>query len=560
LAVSLFQSHNVRTSSIRSLDMSYQRAALRLAVFSFMLVASSFLGLAQDRAKSQDPMDKPRNVKPELKKAYKDWLEKDVTYVITDEERKAFKKLATDDERERFIEEFWRRRDPDPDTDENEFKEEYYERIAYANEHFSSGIPGWKSDRGRIWIMYGKPDERETHPMGGSYDRPSYEGGGNTSTYPFETWFYRYLAGVGSGVEIEFVDPTGSGEYRIARNPNEKDALLNIPGAGLTLSEQLGLSNKGDRIAGLGAPGQQSYQREQDSPFSRLQLLTDLSRPPQVKFNDLASAVNTGVIEENPLNFDFRVDFFRQSDERVITALTIQTENKELTFTDSGGLQQARMNIFGRITSVAGRRAGIFEDPVITTATTQELTDAKNRKSAYQKAVALAPGTYKVDVIVRDVTSGATGVKHIGFTVPRYDPQKLSTSTLVLASKLENLIDQPAVGQFVIGQTKVIPNVSGTYQKGQPVGVYLQVYNAGIDQTTLRPSVDVEYALLKDGKELGKQAEDWRGMSDSGQRLTLARLIDTRQLAPGEYELAVRIRDRVSGQALAPAAKFTVVQ
>ncbi|HEV7797987.1 MAG TPA: GWxTD domain-containing protein [Pyrinomonadaceae bacterium] len=540
--------------------MSYQKAVFRLTLFSVVLAGASMFGFAQDKAKNQDPMDKPRNVKPELKKAYKDWLEKDVSYVITDEERKAFKKLATDDERERFIEEFWRRRDPDPDTDENEFKEEYYERIAYANEHFASGMPGWKSDRGRIWIMYGKPDERETHPMGGNYERPSYEGGGNTSTYPFEIWFYRYLAGVGSGVEIEFVDPTGSGEYRIARNPNEKDALLNVPGAGLTLSEQLGLSSKGDRISGIGGVGNNAYQREQDSPFSRLQLLADLSRPPQIKFNDLASAVNTGVIEENPLNFDVRVDFFRQSDERVITAITIQVENKDLVFQDSGGLQQARINIFGRITSVAGRRAGVFEDPVITTATTQELSEAKDRKSAYQKAVALAPGTYKVDVIVRDVASGATGVRHIALPVPRYDPQKLSTSTLVLAAKLESLNDQPAVGQFVIGNTKVIPNVSGVYRRGAPVGVYLQVYNAGIDQTTLRPSVDVDYTLLKDGKEVGKQAEDWRGMSDSGQRLTLARLIDTRQLAPGEYELAIRIRDRVSGQALAPSAKFTVQQ
>ena len=540
--------------------MYCQNAPFRLAVFSLVLAGSSLFGFAQDKTKNQDPMDKPRNVKPELKKAYKDWLEKDVTYVITDEERKAFKKLATDDERERFIEEFWRRRDPDPDTDENEFKEEYYERIAYANEHFASGIPGWKSDRGRIWIMYGKPDERETHPSGGSYDRPSYEGGGNTTTYPFEIWFYRYLAGVGSGVEIEFVDPTGSGEYRIARSPDEKDAMLNIPGAGLTLSEQLGLTDKAQRVGGMGGIGNNNYTREQDSPFSRLQLLADLSRPPQVKFNDLASAVNTGVIEENPLNFDVRVDFFRQSDERVITAITIQVQNKDLVFQDSGGLQQARINIFGRITSVAGRRAGVFEDPVITTATSQELSDAKDRKSAYQKAVALPPGTYKVDVIVRDVASGATGVRHIALPVPKYDPQKLSTSTLVLAAKLENMGDRPAVGQFVIGQAKVIPNVSGIYRRGEPVGVYMQVYNAGIDQTTLRPSVDVEYALLKDGKEVGKQAEDWRGMSDSGQRLTLARLIDTRQLSPGEYELTIRIRDRVSGQALAPAAKFTVVQ
>jgi GWxTD domain-containing protein len=537
--------------------MSYPKLALRLATVLFVLNSVPF-SFGQESKSAQDPSQKTRNVKVELKKAYRDWLDKDVTYIITDEERKAFKKLATDDEREKFIEEFWRRRDPDPDTDENEFKEEYYERIAYANEHFASGIPGWKSDRGRIWIMYGKPDGRETHPMGGMYDRPSYEGGGSTSTYPFETWFYRYLPGVGSGIEIEFVDPTGSGEYRLARNPNEKDALLMVPGAGLTLSEQLGLSNKGDRISGMGGTGTTNYQREQDSPFSRLQLLADLSRPPQVKFNDLATAVNTGVVEENPLNFDLRVDFFRQSDERVISAFTIQTENRDLVFQDSGGLQQARINIFGKITSVAGRRVGIFEDPVITTATTQELTEAKDRKSAYQKAVALAPGTYKVDVIVRDVISGATGIRHFGFTVPKYDPAKLSTSTLVLAAKLQSLVDQPAVGQFVIGQTKVIPNVSGIYHRGQPVGVYLQVYNAGIDQTTLRPSVDVEYALLKDGKELGKFNEDWRGMSDSGQRLTLQRLIDSSSLVPGEYEVAIRIRDRVSGQTLSPSSKFTV--
>lgn len=540
--------------------MSYRKVALRLGLIVSLFFSVSPRVLTQKPQEQQDPSTKARNIKPELKKAYKDWLDKDVTYIITDEERKAFKKLATDDERERFIEEFWRRRDPDPDTDENEFKEEYYERIAYANEHFASGIPGWKTDRGRIWIMYGKPDGRETHPMGGAYERPSYEGGGSTTTYPFETWFYRYIAGVGSGIEIEFVDPTGSGEYRIARNPNEKDAMLMIPGAGLTLSEQLGLSDKADRISGIGGIGNQQYQREQDSPFSRLQLLADLSRPPQVKFNDLATAVNTGVVEENPLNFDLRIDFFRQSDERVITAFTIQAENKDLVFSDSGGLQQARMNIFARITSVAGRRVGIFEDPVVTTATAEELSEARDRKSAYQKAVPLAPGTYKVDVIVRDVTSGATGLKQLGFTVPKYDQEKLSTSTMVLAAKLEALNDQPAVGQFVIGTTKVIPNVGRVYRRGQPVGVYLQVYNAGIDQTTLRPSVDVEYALIKDGKELGKQAEDWKGMSDSGQRLTLARLIDTRNLAAGEYEVAIRIRDRVTGQALSPSQTFTVTQ
>lgn len=519
----------------------------------------------QDKRKSktnndQDVTERERNVKPELKQVYKRWLEQDVAYVITDAERKAFKKLATDDEREAFIEDFWRKRDPDPDTDENEFREEYYERIAYANQHYASGIPGWKTDRGRIYIMYGKPDELETHPAGGSYERPSYNGGGSTSTYPFEVWFYRYLPGVGSGIEIEFVDPTGSGEYRIARSPDEKDAMLHVPGAGLTLSEQLGLTSKADRISGYGGIGSSNYSREQDSPFSRLQLLTDLQRPPQIKYPELAGIVGSGVTDDNPLSFNVRVDYFRASDERVMTAITIQTENQDLTFQDVGGVQTARLNIFGRITSVTGKRAGVFEDSVLTQATVEELTSAKDRKSAYQKGVPLAPGTYKVDVVVRDINSGATGIKHVGFTVPKYDPKQLSTSSLVLATKLQSLGDRPPSEMFSIGNNKVVPNVSGLYRRGEPVGVYLQVYNAGVDQTTLRPSVDVEYALMKDGKELGKQSEDWRGMSDSGQRLTLARLIPTQGLNAGGYEFVIRIRDRVSGQTLAPSAKFTVVE
>jgi len=541
----------------------FKKISGRLAVTLLAALFAVPPGLAQKNKTGDSgkyPSEKTRNVKPELKKAYKDWLEKDVAYIITDDERRAFKKLETDEERERFIEEFWRRRDPDPDTDENEFREEYYERIAYANEHYTSGIPGWKTDRGRIYITWGKPDEVESHPSGGSYERESYEGGGSTSTYPFERWFYRYLPGVGSGIELEFVDPTGSGEYRLARNPDEKDAMLNVPGAGLTLAEQMGLSNKADRVANFGGVGMQNYQRQQDSPFERLQVLTDVMRPPQIKYNDLASQVNTPIIEDNPLNFDVRVDFFRQSDERVITAFTIQTENQNLVFKDSGGLQQAELNIFGKITHVSGRRAGVFEDPVITRATPEELSEAKERKSAYQKAVALAPGRYRVDVIVRDISSGATGVRHVGFEVPKYDTAKLSTSTLVLAAKLEGLGDQPAVGMFAIGNVKVIPNVSSTFHRGSPIGLYMQIYNAGIDQTTLRPSVDVEYALMKDGKELGKQTEDWRGNSDSGQRLTIARLVDSRGLNPGDYSVEVRVRDHVSSQSLVQSAKFTIVQ
>ena len=538
--------------------MSKKKLFRNIALSASILVTGVSAGFAQttEATPTQNPSDNPRNVRAETNKVYKKWVNEDVAYIITKEEKKAFNELKTDEERENFIENFWRRRDPNPDTEENEYREEYYERIAYANERFASGIPGWKTDRGRIYIAWGKPDSVESHPTGGFYDRPTYEGGGSTTTYPYETWFYRHLDGVGDGIEIEFVDPTGTGEYRIARSPYEKDALATTPGAGLTTAEQLGISNKGERGIGGG-----NYQREQDNPFRRMEIIYNLQRPPQVKFSDLQATLGESpVIDNNPLDFELRVDFFRQSDERVITAFTIQADNKELTFNEVGGLPTAKMNIFGRVMAVSGKRSGIFEDSVTTSATTEELSEARFRKSVYQKAVALTPGTYKIDVVVRDVVSGNRGIRTIGFTVPKYEENKLDTSTLILASKLYTTTERDIGGMFVIGGAKVIPNLAGIYKRGQDVGVYMQIYNAGIDQTTLRPSVDVDYILTKDGKEILNQREDWQGLSDSGQRLTIARLLPTAAMALGDYEIKIKIKDRVSGQYKEGNGKFTITE
>jgi hypothetical protein len=284
-----------------------------------------------------------------------------------------------------------------------------------------------------------------------------------------------------------------------------------------------------------------------------------LNEAPPVNFDGILDRTGKPVTEDSFLTTSVQISYFKQSDDRAMVAFTVQTDNKDLVFRDTGGLQMARVNISGRITTLAGRRVGYFEDAVSTTAMTTEMVEAKDRKSAYQKALSLPPGHYRVDVLVRDTESGAASLQHIGFEVPKFGTQ-LASSSLILASVLEQVSEVPASRQFVIGDRKVIPNLTGTFHRGSPVGVYMQIYNAGVDQTTLRPSVDVEYALLKDGKELGKQAEDWRGNSDAGQRLTLTRLIDSRQLPPGDYTLEVRVRDHVSGQSLKQNAKFSVLQ
>src|ERR1700758_416392 len=243
------------------------RRGIFITLTSLLLVTTSSLSIAQKKKESKredtkkEEAAKRSREQENASRVFRKWLDEDVAYIITNEERAAYKALKTDEEREQFIEQFWLRRDPTPDTVENEFKEEHYRRIAYTNERFASGIPGWKTDRGRIYITYGPPDEIESHPSGGSYERPMEEGGGETSTYPFEQWRYRYIEGIGQEVIIEFVDPCMCGEYHMTMDRSEKDALLHVPGAGLTMWEQMGMANKSQRFNGNG------IERLGSSPF-----------------------------------------------------------------------------------------------------------------------------------------------------------------------------------------------------------------------------------------------------------------------------------------------------
>jgi GWxTD domain-containing protein len=192
------------------MDRSVRTFLLSLLAGGLTLASVGYARAAQEQDQQQDQKSQSRKasktkqrsdnqLKKELESPYKKWLDEDVIYIISPEERHSFLNLATNEEREQFIEAFWQRRNPDPDSPENTFKEEHYRRIAYANEHYPSGIPGWKTDRGKIYIMWGPADEVDSHPTGGNWDRPTDQGGGSTTTYPWETWRYRHLEGQGLG-------------------------------------------------------------------------------------------------------------------------------------------------------------------------------------------------------------------------------------------------------------------------------------------------------------------------------------------------------------------------
>jgi len=503
-------------------------------------------------------------LRKELETPYRKWLNEDVAYIITDEERATFKRLQTDDEREQFIEQFWLRRDPTPDTVENEFKEEHYRRIQYANDHFASGIPGWKADRGRIYITFGPPDERDEHPTGGSYDRPASEGGGSTTTFPFEDWRYRYIEGIGNDINIEFVDTTMTGEYHITMDASEKDALTYVPGAGLSLMEQMGLSDKSARFNntdGTHNPMAMGGQTSATNEFDRLDQFTKLQKPPTIKFKDLEATV-TSHISFNILPMKAQADYFPVTDASVLTNVTLQFENKDLQFQAKDGVQKAVVNIYGRITTMTRRVVNVFEDTVTVDAPTAMLAAYAQRKSIYQKTVPLNPGTYRLNVVAKDIVSGNVNNYEVALNVPHLDPDKLTSSTLVLADLIEKVPTKSiGTGQFVIGSSKVRPRLGDVFKQDEKMGIYLKLYNFEGDEKTHKPAGQVDYEVVKNGSTQAvlSFSEDLGQIAGaSASQVTIEKLLPLKNLAPGQYTIRVKVTDKNRNQVLTPSAQFTV--
>jgi len=508
-----------------------------------------------------------RDLFKELDKQYQKWLNEDVIYIITPEERRSFLHLSTNEEREQFIEAFWQRRNPDPDSPENTFKEEHYRRIAYANEHFASGIPGWKTDRGKIYIMWGPPDEIDAHPTGGTWDRPMDQGGGETTTYAYEDWRYRYLEGQGLGenVELEFVDPTGTGEYHLTMDPSEKDALLMVPGAGLTLAESMGMADKSQRF--INTDGTHMAENEMgmglntnDEEFNRLEKYADIFRPPPVKFKDL-EAFSTAHVVRDQVKFDYRFDFLRITSDTVLVPITVQIPVRQLSFKEKDGVDSASIDLFVRVTSLGGRIVQTFEDTLRSDIPASLLQKSLNTSRIYQKTVPLSPNLYRLDIVVKDVNSGNVGVVNTRLPVPHFQDDELSASSLILADDIQPVSSKDiGIGQFVLGDVKVRPKLDGSFTPKDSMGVYLQVYNLKVDDKTHKSDTSVEYRVKKDkdSEPMLKFDVPPDKLPQHGEELTLEQLITLGSLAPGKYQLEVAVTDNLTKQTITPTADFTV--
>ncbi len=537
---------------------------------------------ANSQDQDQDPLKRQMSdterykaqkaLRQELKGPYKTWLNEEVPYIISDEERKAFMSLSNDEEREAFIENFWLRRNPNPDSPENEFREEHYRRIAYANEHFAAGKPGWKTDRGRIYIMWGPPDSIDSHPSGGMYERPMDEGGGETSTFPFETWHYRYLEGIGENVDLEFVDTCQCGDYHFTIDRSEKDALLHVPGAGLTQYEEMNHQDKTDRFKGggleslgAGPMGAASQGKE----FDRIELAAKIFAPPPVKFADLDAFITEHkVLTGPPFPFDVRTDFVKVTDTTDLVPITLQIRNRDITFVTKDGVSKGVVNILGKVTTIMHKTVQTFEDTVEVDEPSELMEKALDHRQVYWKALPLQPGLYRLDIVIKDVNNpDHIGIYGRGINVPVYEDEKLGASSLILADEMYTVPSRQIGGdKFIIGNTFVRPRVTAnaatpvSYHRNQDLSFWMQVYNLGIDEATKSNSATVTYEITDaatntvilskelDSKELGAHSD----------QLTVEKTLPIAGLPPGKYKVTVKINDAISKQEIAQSAPFVV--
>ena len=536
---------------------------------------------SNEQNKEVDPLKRERSdkekiqaqkaVRQELKGAYKTWLNQDVVWIITDEETKAFKSLSNDEERDAFIENFWLRRNPNPDSPENEFREEHYRRIAYSNEHFAAGKPGWRTDRGHIYISFGKPDSIDSHPSGGSYQRPIEEGGGETSTFPFETWHYRYLEGIGDNIDLEFVDSCQCGDYHYTIDRSEKDALKMVPGAGPTQSEEMGQTKKADRFKGgmeaLGAGPMTS--QNQSKQFDRIDMAAKLFAPPPIKFTDLDAYISEHKILSGPnFPFDVRTDFVKVTDSTVLVPITVQLRNRDITFVTKDGVSKGFVNILVKVTTLTHKVVQSQEDTVSVEEPAELLEKQMDRKSVYWKALPLLPGLYRLDIAIKDVNNpDHLGYYGRGFEVPTFHDEKLATSSLILGDEMNTVSSREiGAGSCVIGNTHICPRVTANaatpvnFKRSQELNFWMQVYNLGIDEATKSNSATVTYQII-DTTTNAVIFEKELASKDLGQhsdQLTVEKSLPMAGLQPGKYKVTIKINDTISKQEIAQSAPFVV--
>jgi GWxTD domain-containing protein len=522
---------------------------LMAAIFTFGLLTPALLGGRQQAADSakltaKERRDREGKLFGQLSPAYQAWLSQDVVYNITREERNAFLLLRSDSEREQFIEQFWQRRNPDPGSFENTFEEEHYRRILFANEHFGISGPGWKTDRGRIYILWGPPDEIETRPNGGNCPGGPESDGTSSTKHPWDTWHYRYLEGIGENVDVNFVywkdaeEDLPMGDYLLTMDPCEAVVSRMTPGpAMITLDKAQDSSTNQSRTA---------------EKTARLEVYVRGQRASTVKFKDLEAVTSSRIVRKQ-IDVRYHVDFLRATDFTAVVSLTIEILEKQISLQASDGTRIGQAEVFGRVMDQTNNRVvEMFEATVSRERLDSAGTPAPDSWASYQTFRTLRAGVYRLELAVKDVVSGNCGTATTEFAIPQYNGGELAASSLILGDRTESEFAMKS------GMPEVRPRLSGEVASGGKLDVFLQVYGLSVDEKSNGNNASIVYTVRTDGRDVWREVSTSEELGQRGEELTIERALPVLFLEAGKYRLQIEINDHVKSRIVSCEADFTV--
>lgn len=484
---------------------------------------------------------------------YKKWLEEEVVYIITPTERDVFRKLTTDRQREGFIEAFWKQRDPTPGTPRNEFKDEHYRRLAYANEFYGRGTPrpGWMTDRGRIYIILGPPRNIETFDT-------------IMSVHPAEIWFYSgdTSYGLPPAFNVIFFKKEGMGEYILFSPVNDGPRAL--------IAEDLGESARDDRetyqrlvnLAPVLAPQTLSLiPGERVMPGSTslasTRLLATVFSYPQKKVEDTyaqALLKYKDIIEvdysANYIGSDYLVNIAKA--EPGYFFLQYSVEPKKISVDSYGDRYSTNFELDGRISDAQGNTIFQYTKEIGLNFTAGQLKDLGETSMAIQDMVPLVPGAFRFDLLVKNTISKEFTSLEENITVPG-ENAALFLSPLLLGYKLEAGADES--GDFVpfkTAQGQLLCPARKTFTPKETLYVFFQAFGL-TPEVRSRGQLAVSF-LRKEAPFLTKTRGiiEFRGGQDILLEFPLA------AFPPDYYKVKVSVRDESRKEILSGDEDFEV--
>ena len=574
-------------------------ALLALIVGGTVLSAGPLPG---SRAQSAEPQAKPaakkESKRPVLSEKYKKWMDEEVVYIISENERDVFRSLRTDAERENFIKMFWRRRDPTPETPINEFREEHYRRIAFANDTYFEGKAGWRSDRGRVYIMFGPPDFFETNPGGGR----GFLLGNNapTAEFPSEVWTYREIPGLKlqeSRVDFTFVNYYAAGSYQLTDNPALANALRNIsvPARYAGYNDYPGDNNR-FTPAEIAGRSQEAFKQ----PLQQLQLMAELTKSRGEVLEELERSSRQrrlkGIVESkasvSALAVVSKQSFLLGSNGMTYVPMVLEVPGKDVEFRPVKDRFEGLVNFYIEVKDADG--------PVFQKSDRLEMNlgvDSYRRRVAenyqYLQGASLKPGRYFLHLVVWDEMSGKVGYSDRWIDVPDMASGEFVASDIILARDIRRLEEKtpdlkidtkdlpamealrttdlkvpdkmsvrPRGGPYTFGDLDVNPATTSVYAKGEELAYFYQIYNATFDEALGVARLRIEERIIKGDKTAAEIADSGdfqvpiaRKTEQGINRGNRFRLPD---LPPGKYELVVRVRDIFSGKTTEKRTGFEV--